>query len=54
MSAGTKSSGNPPITSKGDYNGVAHERPKAGPLPNPLPTKPSAREVPYGGRDRVK
>lgn len=54
MSAGHKSSGNPPIKSKGDYNGIPHERPKAGPVPNPAPTTPAVREVPYSGRDRVK
>lgn len=54
MSAGNKSPGNPQIKSKGDYNGMPHARPKAGPVPNPAPRSPAVRNVPYGGKDRVK
>lgn len=54
MSAGHKSPGNPPIKSKGDWNGMPHERPKAGPVPNPPPHNPPVRNVPYSGKDRVK
>ncbi|MDB6103343.1 MAG: hypothetical protein JWO52_3342 [Gammaproteobacteria bacterium] len=47
-------SNNPPVKSKGDYHGKPHPHTKAGPLPNPLPTKPTARESGYAGTDRVK
>jgi len=47
-------SNNPPVTSKGDRHGMPRTPTKAGPLPNPLPTKPTARENGYSGRDRVK
>jgi hypothetical protein len=49
-----KSSGNPPVKSKGDWHGKPHERPKAGPVPNPEFKNPPAREVPWTGTDSVK
>lgn len=54
MSAGQKSSGNPPIKSKGDWNGMPHERPKAGPVPNPAPRNPPVGTIPGTNTDRVK
>lgn len=49
-----KSSGNPPVKSKGDYHGIPRHPAKHSVAPMTPPKNPPVREVPYGGRDRVK
>lgn len=43
-------SSNPPVTSKGDRHGIPRTPVKAGMVPNPAPTKPTARDVSIGGK----